>query len=143
VVDEMLAVLAQEQTTHGSDPRDWQSRADVVFGRRDDWPLSTWQRARASVEAARFIFGSDGFWPMDPEGYRDSYLLAQLGFIETATTNQHVAEEGSPERKQLRQGTFYDNARDHWCAAVREPPAPRGAQTPVAPPAAAAGPRSA
>jgi hypothetical protein len=71
----------------------------------------------------------------------ESVLLPQLGLFETATTNEHVAEEGSPERKQLRQGIFYD-AWDHWCAAVRAPQAPRGAQTPVAPPAAAAGPRS-
>jgi hypothetical protein len=71
----------------------------------------------------------------------ESYLLPQLGLFEIATTNEHVADEGSPERKQLRQGIFHANAWDHWCAAVRAPQAPRGAQTPVATPAAAAGPR--
>ncbi len=80
---------------------------------------------------------------MDPEEYLESCLLPQLGLFETATTNEHVAEEGSPERKPLRQGIFRDNAWDHWCAAVREPQAPRGAQTPVATPVVAASPRSA
>ena len=142
-VDETLRVRAQEQKTRGSDPKDWQSRADVSFGPADDWQLSTWQRALTSVESARFIYGSDGFWPMDPEEFLESYLLPQLGLFETATTNEHVVEEGSPERMQLRQGIFDDNAWDHWCAAVREPQAPRGAQMPVATPAAAAGPRPA
>ena len=128
---------------HGSDPKDGQSRAEVSFGPLDDWQLSTWQRARSSVEAARLIYGSAGFWPMGPEEYLESCLLPQLGLFETATTNAHVAEEGSPERKQLRQGIFHDDGWDLWCAAVREPRAPRGAQTPVATPAAVAGPRSA
>jgi hypothetical protein len=100
-------------------------------------------RRGTSVEVARLISGSDGFWPMDSEGYRESYLLAQLWLFETATTNEHVAEEGSPERKQSRQDVFYDNAWDSWCAAVRESQARRGAQTSVATPAAAAGAGSA
>ena len=142
-VDAMLGVLAQEQKTHRSDPKDWQSRAGVSFGRRDDWQLSRWQRARPSVEAARLFYGSEGFWLMDPEEYRESYLPPQLWLFETATTNGHGAEEGSPERKQLRQDVFYDNAWDSWCAAVRESQAKRGAQTPLAAPAAAAGAGSA
>jgi hypothetical protein len=141
-VDEIRAVLAQEQRTHGSDPKDWQSCADVSFGAPDVWQLSS----AASTYPRRggpAHLRSAGFWPMNPEECRESYLLTQLGLFETATTNEHVAEEGSPERQQFRRGVFYDNAWDQWCAAVCEPQAPRGAQTPVDTPAAAAGPRSA
>lgn len=141
-VDETIAVLAQEQMTHGSDPSRWQLRADVSFGPPDDWQLSTWERALTSVEAGRLVYGSDLFWPADPQDYVESYLLPQLALFETAATNQHVAEEGTPERKQLRQAIFSENAWDHWCNAVREPQSPRRSARPVKTPGAVTRSRS-
>jgi predicted TIM-barrel fold metal-dependent hydrolase len=140
-VDETLAVLGQEQRTHGPNPADWQLRVDVSFGPPDDWQLSTWAKALTSVEPARLLYGSDAFWPMDPDKYVETYLLPQLALFETASTNEHVAAEGSEERKQLRQAIFYDNAWDHWCNTVIEPQAPRPAPRPVSTPGATAPPR--
>jgi predicted TIM-barrel fold metal-dependent hydrolase len=142
-VDETLAVLAQEQMTHGSDPASWQLRTDVSFGPPEDWQLPTWERALTSVQPSRLVYGSDAFWPMDTDTYVQAYLLPQLGLFETAATSQHVAEQGSPERKQLRQGIFFDNAWDHWCRAVTEPQAPRKASAPVTTPGATRDPRAA
>jgi hypothetical protein len=79
---------------------------------------------------------------MDADEYVQSYLLPQLALFETAATNEHLAEEGSRVRQQLRQGAFYDNAWEHWCAAVREPQAPRKAPRPVPTPGATASRRS-
>jgi predicted TIM-barrel fold metal-dependent hydrolase len=140
--DETLAVLAQEQMTHGPDSSAWQLRTDVSFGPPEDWQLPTWEYALTAVGSARLLYGSDGFWPMNAGEYVEGYLLPQLGLFETAATNQHVTGEGSPERKQLRQGIFFDNAWDHWSAAVREPQAPRKAPSPVATPGAARNPRT-
>jgi hypothetical protein len=135
-VDETLAVLPQEQFIRGPDPGDWQLRADVSFGPPDDWQLLTWARALTGVEAQRLIYASDVFWPTDPDEYIEGYLLPQLGLFETAATNEHVAGEGTPERKQLRQGLFFDNGCEHWSGVVREPLAPRKASVRVATPGA-------
>jgi predicted TIM-barrel fold metal-dependent hydrolase len=142
-VDETLAVLSQEQTTHGPDPANWQLRTDVSFGPPADWQLNTWTKALTAVLPSRLIYGSDGFWPMDPDHYLQSYLLPQLGLFETAATVEHVAEEGSEERKQLRQGIFHDNGWEHWCNTVKEPQAPRKAARPIRTPGASAGPNAA
>jgi hypothetical protein len=61
---------------------------------------------------------------MDGDEHVQPYLLPQLALFETAATNERLAEEGLRERQQLRQRAFYDNAWQHWCAAVREPQAP-------------------
>jgi len=103
--------------------------------------LSTWAKALTAVQPKRLIYGSDVFWPTDPEAYLQSYLLPQLGLFETAATNEHVAEEGSDERKELRKSIFYDNAWDHWCQAVREPQSPRRSPSAVHTPGATSSPR--
>jgi predicted TIM-barrel fold metal-dependent hydrolase len=140
-VDETIAVLGQEQRLHGPDPANWQFRADVSFGAPDDWQLSTWEKALTTVEPARLLYGSDVFWPIDADAYQETYLLPQLGMFETAATNQHVAAEGSEERKALRRAIFCDNAWDHWCNTVREEQAPRPSRRPISTPGAAASPR--
>lgn len=137
-VDETLAVLAQEQMT-SPDEALWQMRADVSFGPPDDWQLNSWEKAMGSVPAQRLLYGSDGFWPMDTDQYLESYLLPQLGLFEIASTNTHIAEEGSPERRHLRQLIFAENARTHWSAAVREPQKPRRADRTLSTPSAMAG----
>jgi predicted TIM-barrel fold metal-dependent hydrolase len=139
-VDETLAMLAQEDMTHGADPSDWQLRVDVSFGPPDDWQLSTWSKALTTVSPKRLIYGSDVFWPVDQDKYVESYLLPQLALFETASTNEHVAEEGSPERKELRESIFYDNGWEHWTTTIREEQAPRRAPRKVQTPGASAGP---
>ena len=139
-VDETLAVLAQETMTHGQDPAEWQMRTDVSFGPPADWQLPTWEHALTSATAARMVYGSDCFWPMDADKYLQSYLLPQLGLFETAATSTRIAGEGSPERAQYRQGIFYDNAWAHWNAAVREEQKPRRSSTSIRTTAAATSP---
>ena len=36
------------------------------------------------------MYGTDTFWPIDPEMYREQYLQPQLGLFETATTDERV-----------------------------------------------------
>jgi predicted TIM-barrel fold metal-dependent hydrolase len=141
-VDETLAVLAQEEKTHGEDKSAWQLRTDVSFGPPADWQLPTWQLALTSLNPARLIYGSDLFWPQSADEYREQYLLPQIGLFETAATTMRVAEEGSPERRELRQQVFGVNAWEHWCTAVREPQAPRKSPKSISTPSATRNPRS-
>jgi hypothetical protein len=71
------------------------------------------------------------FWPCEPEEYREKYLQPQLGLFETATTLEHIVEEGDPRREQLRNGIFFGKACSHWQAAGRELQNPRPAPKPV------------
>ena len=139
-VDETLAVLTQETMTHGQDPAGWQLRTDVSFGPPDDWQLPTWEHAMTSATPARMLYGSDCFWPMDADKYLQSYLLPQLGLFETAATNTRIAGEGSSERVEFRQSIFFDNAWDHWNAAVQEEQKPRRSSSTIRTTAATADP---
>jgi predicted TIM-barrel fold metal-dependent hydrolase len=127
-VDECLAVLNMETNIHGTDPGQWQLRADVSFGPPDDWQLDSWQLAIASVPHALLCYGSDVFWPCTPERYLEKYLYPQLGLFEVSVTNSHIASEGSPTRTQLRERIFYSNVLEHWQTAVHEPQQPRPAK---------------
>jgi len=135
-VDECLAVLAQETLFEGDDPTHWQLRADVSFGPPDDWQLETWQKSLGILPHQMLCYGSDVFWPFTPERYDNQFLRPQLGLFETAATNSHVAEEGSPERSKLRERIFNDNAWEHWQLAVHEPQRPRRTQRPISTPKA-------
>jgi hypothetical protein len=73
-------------------------------------------------------YGSDLFWPCTPERYLEEYLYPQRGLFEVAVTNGHIASEGSPGRKELREQIFYKNVLEHWQSAVREPQQPRDAK---------------
>jgi hypothetical protein len=77
------------------------------------------------------MYGTDTFWPVDPEMYREQYLQPQLGLFETATTLGHVVGEGSPAREEYRDMIFYRNALDHWQAAIEEPQNLRPAPGPI------------
>lgn len=127
-VDECIAVLDMESNIHGSDPSKWQLRADLSFGPPDDWQLSSWQRAIDSLPFTMLCYGSDLFWPCTPERYLEEYLYPQRGLFEVAVTNGHIAQEGSPTRKQMREHIFFQNVLDHWQAAVHEPQHPRPAK---------------
>ncbi|MFL5665461.1 MAG: amidohydrolase family protein [Ktedonobacteraceae bacterium] len=127
-VDESIAVLNMESNIHGNDPTHWQFRADLSFGPPDDWQLSTWQRAIDSLPSSMLCYGSDLFWPCSPEEYQEKYLYPQRGLFEVAVTNGHIASEGSPSRKELREQIFYKNVFDHWQAAVHEPQCPQRAR---------------
>jgi hypothetical protein len=124
-VDECIAVLSMETLAGGDDPRKWQLKADLSFGMPADWQLGSWQRAVDSLPAAMLCYGSDVFWPCDPEQYREQYLQPQLALFEVALTRGHLAGEGSDERKKLREQIFYENAWAHWQAAIGEPQRPR------------------
>ncbi|HEX6555155.1 MAG TPA: amidohydrolase family protein [Ktedonobacteraceae bacterium] len=124
-VDECIAVLNMESNIHGNDPANWQFKADLSFGPPDDWQLSSWQRAVDSLPQSMLCYGSDLFWPLPPEQYFEQYLYPQRGLFEVAVTNGHIASEGSPSRKELREQIFYKNVFDHWQSAVREPQQPQ------------------
>ncbi|HEX6480476.1 MAG TPA: amidohydrolase family protein [Ktedonobacteraceae bacterium] len=124
-VDECIAVLDMESNIHGSDPKKWQLRADLSFGPPDDWQLSSWQRAVDSLPSTMLCYGSDLFWPVTAEQYLEEYLYPQRGLFEVALTNGHLAKEGSPGRKELREQIFYKNVLEHWQSAVREPQQPK------------------
>jgi hypothetical protein len=117
-----------ESNIHGSDPAKWQMRADLSFGPPDDWQLSSWQRAIDSLPPTMLCYGSDLFWPITPEQYLEQHLYPQRGLFEVALTNGHIASEGSPSRKELREQIFYKNVLEHWQSAVREPQQPRPAK---------------
>ena len=82
------------------------------------------------------LYGTDTFWPMQPEMYRESYLQPQLGLFETATTLGHIVQEGSPTREEYRNMIFFENAFRRWQAALKKPqnsrPAPEPIETPNA-----------
>lgn len=124
-VDECIAVLNMETNIHGNDPAKWQLCADLSFGPPDDWQLSSWQRATDSLPHNMLSYGSDLFWPCTPERYQEEYLYPQRGLFEVSMTNGHIASEGSPGRKELREQIFYKNTLDHWQYAIREPQQPR------------------
>jgi predicted TIM-barrel fold metal-dependent hydrolase len=138
-VDECLAVLAQESATRGEDPRDWQLRCDMSFGPPEDWQLLTWQRALDSLPHGMIAYASDCFWPMDTNRYVEGYLLPQIANFEVAATLGHIAGEGSPERAELRQAIFHDNAWDHYQRAVSEPQRPRASHRKLETPRAMTG----
>ena len=135
-IDECIAVLDMETNIHGSDPKNWQMRADLSFGPPDDWQLRSWQEAIDSLPHEMLCYGSDLFWPVTPEQYLEQYLYPQRGLFEVAVTNGHIAQEGSSSRKELREQIFCKNAFEHWQGAVHEPqqprPAKRGIKTPRA-----------
>ena len=135
-VDECIAVLNMESNIHGSDPANWQFKADLSFGPPDDWQLSSWQRAIDSLPPTMFCYGSDMFWPTTPEEYLEKYLYPQRGLFEVAVTNGHIASEGSSSRKELREQIFYKNVLEHWQSAVREPQQPQRAKRKIKTPRA-------
>jgi predicted TIM-barrel fold metal-dependent hydrolase len=126
-VDEAIAVLDMETILFGDQPDRWQFKADLSFGPPDDWQLEAWQKSLDCLPHSMLCYASDGFWPMEPEHYREQYLQPQLGLFEVAMTNGHLAREGSPERMRIREQIFGRNALDHWHAAVREPQRPKPA----------------
>jgi uncharacterized protein len=135
-VDECIAVLNMESNIHDSDPTNWQFKADLSFGPPDDWQLSSWQRAVDSLPQTMLCYGSDLFWPLEPEQYLEQYLYPQRGLFEVAVTNGHIASEGSPSRKELREQIFYKNVFDHWQSALREPQQPQRAKRKIKTPRA-------
>jgi uncharacterized protein len=135
-VDECIAVLNMESNIHGSDPTNWQFKADLSFGPPDDWQLSSWQHAVDSLPQTMLCYGSDLFWPLEPEQYLEQYLYPQRGLFEVAATNGHIASEGSPSRKELREQIFYKNVLEHWQSAVREPQQPQRAKRKIKTPRA-------
>ncbi|HEY0584017.1 MAG TPA: amidohydrolase family protein [Chloroflexota bacterium] len=138
-VDECLAVLAQETLFEGNDPSRWQLRADLSFGPPEVWQLETWQKALAGLPHQMIGYASDIFWPGPPDRYDNQYLRPQLGLFETAATTEHIAEEGSPQRIELRQHIFYDNIWNHWQGAVREAQQPLAAKRTITTPRAKGG----
>ena len=138
-VDECIAVMNMESFIHSGDPTKWQMIADLSFGPPEDWQLSSWQRALDTLPSEMLCYASDIFWPSTPERYQEQYLYPQRGLFEVAVTNGHIASEGSPSRKELRERIFSRNALDYWQAAVHEPQHPREARRRIATPQARTG----
>jgi predicted TIM-barrel fold metal-dependent hydrolase len=139
-VDECIAVMAQETIFEGGDSSKWQLRADMSFGPPADWQLESWQKAFDTLPHQMIGYASDAFWPSTPERYENQFLRPQVGLFETAATTGHIAEEGSPQRVQLRERVFHDNIWEHWQLAVREPQQPQRAKQKITTPHAKSGP---
>ena len=92
-----------------------------------DWQLDVWQYSIDTLPTEILLYASDVLWPCESEEYCEKYLQPQLGLFETATTLGHIAEEGSPTRKEYRSMIFFENAHSHWEDAIREPQRPRPA----------------
>ncbi|MDP9439682.1 MAG: amidohydrolase family protein [Actinomycetota bacterium] len=129
--DEGVAVMSVTTGVFGNDPKDWDLRCDLSFGPPNDWQLEVWQRCVDTLPPAMLLYGTDTFWPMQPEMYRESYLQPQLGLFETATMLGHIVQEGNPTRETYRNVIFFENAHRHWQAALREPQNPRPAPEPI------------
>src|SRR5215204_1872312 len=123
--DECIAVMKVTTGVFGNDPKDWDLKVDVSFGPAADYQLEVWQRCLDTLPPAMILYGTDTFWPVSPETYREKYLQPQLGLFETATTLGHIVGEGSPAREEYRDMIFYRNALDHWQNAIKEPQNPR------------------
>jgi uncharacterized protein len=129
--DECIAMLKVTTGVFGSDPKDWDLKVDLSFGSPNDWQLEVWQRCIDTLPPAMLMYGTDTFWPVSPEEYRESYLQPQLGLFETATTLGHIVQEGSPAREEYRNMIFSQNAYRHWQNAIKEPQRPRPAPKPI------------
>jgi predicted TIM-barrel fold metal-dependent hydrolase len=129
--DEGVAVMSVTTGVFGEDPADWDLRVDLSFGPPTDWQLEVWQHCIDTLPPQMLMYGTDTFWPMEPAMYRESYLQPQLGLFETATTLGHIVSEGSPAREEYRNMIFFENALDHWQAAIKEPQDPRPAPEPI------------
>jgi predicted TIM-barrel fold metal-dependent hydrolase len=125
--DECVAMMKVTTGVFGENPEDWDLRVDLSFGPAADWQLEVWQHCIDTLPPQMLLYGTDTFWPMQPEMYRESYLQPQLGLFETATTLGHIVQEGSPAREEYRNMIFFENAYSHWQNAIKEPQNPRPA----------------
>ena len=129
--DEGVAVLKTTTGIFGQNPADWDLRVDLSFGAPTDWQLEVWQHCIDTLPPQMLMYGTDTFWPVDPEMYREQYLQPQLGLFETATTLGHIVGEGSPAREEYRNMIFSQNAHSHWQNAIKEPQNPRSSLEPI------------
>jgi predicted TIM-barrel fold metal-dependent hydrolase len=129
--DEGVAVLKVTTGVFGQDPENWDLRCDLSFRPPTDWQLEVWQHCIDTLPPQMLMYGTDTFWPVSPEMYREQYLQPQLGLFETAATLGHIVGEGSPAREEYRDIIFYRNALSHWQSAIKEPQNPRPAPKPI------------
>ncbi len=134
--DECVAVMKVTTGRFGEDPADWDLRTDLSFGPPTDWQLEVWQHCIDTLPPQMLMYGTDVFWPCEPEEYRELCLQPQLGLFETSTTLGHIVGEGSPAREEYRNMIFFQNALDHWQSAIREPQRPQAAQRAIETPRA-------
>ena len=80
----------------GGDPADWDLRVDLSFGPPSDYQLEVWQHCIDTLPPQMLMYGTDTFWPMQPEMYREQYLQPQLGLFETAATLGQRRLRGQP-----------------------------------------------
>jgi predicted TIM-barrel fold metal-dependent hydrolase len=125
--DECIAMLKVTTGLFGQNPEDWDLKVDLSFGSPTDWQLEVWQRCIDTLPPQMLMYGTDTFWPIDPEMYREQYLQPQLGLFEIAATLGHIVQEGSPAREEYRDMIFFQNALSHWQNAIKEPQRPRPA----------------
>jgi predicted TIM-barrel fold metal-dependent hydrolase len=120
-VDECIATLAMETFHPGRGSRDrWQLKADLSFGCPPDWQLESVCRALNMLPADMLMYASDCFWPATPTRYLEEFVYPQLANLEAAATMSRTAPPaGGEERSRFRRRVFYDNAVEHWEAAVR------------------------
>jgi hypothetical protein len=67
-------VLKVTTGVFGQDPANWDLRCDLSFGAPSDWQLEVWQHCIDTLPPQMLMYGTDTFWPIDPEMYREQYL---------------------------------------------------------------------
>jgi hypothetical protein len=123
-VDECIATLLMEDLhPHDGDGYRWQLKGDFSFGCPTDWQLDSLRKALGVLSPERLMFGSDVFWPCDPNRFLEEYLVPQLSNFEAAATLSRAAgHPGTSSREELRHMIFFQNAFDHWSAAIKGNP---------------------
>lgn len=123
-VDECIATLAMETFHPGPASRDrWQLKADLSFGCPPDWQLQSVARALNMLPMEMLMYASDCFWPSTPTRYLEEFIYPQLANLDAAATLSRTAPPaGGEERARFRRRVFYDNALEHWEAAIRGNP---------------------
>ena len=133
---ECIAVMKVTTGLFGQDPSAWDLKVDISFGPAAGYQPEVWRRCIDTLPPAMLMYGTDTFWPMGPEEYREQYLQPQPGLFETATTLGHIVQEGSPAREEYRNMMFFQNAYEHRQNAIKEPqkpcPSPEPIETPNA-----------
>jgi predicted TIM-barrel fold metal-dependent hydrolase len=123
-VDEFLATLMmEEQHPEGDEEDPFPFKADFSFGAPPAYQLDAMAKALNTIEPKQLLYGSDCWWPQEPEKYLENYLYPHLTTFEVAATqSRRFPQAGDEERTRKRFDVFHNNAIEHWEKAIRGKP---------------------